>query len=293
MAQSRRRHSRFFLCGLCNVVSIAENTSHQENAREHYGHEEKEKFFVAVRESRNEDKHTVGRSTFESRLNLSSEDEESEESQEMNQSLPQGTVACDEEGMKIMGCIRKKICLNAGEDLENMNYKNEGDADVEKDSIDSCSDKVLPRTSHNVLAQRDSISRPVMLCKDKMTIDSQELNQVEKMENEKDKQKQGNSAPKSTESQILEQDPSLLLPTTKKLMGRSKQASKLPEIKINDTLMKPAWIEEQPTSPGNRWKRVVALKVKVKKGQRIHRDSATINEEYELMIENLKQYGVL
>ena len=55
-------------------------------------------------------------------------------------------------------------------------------------------------------------------------------------------------------------------------MGRSKQASKLPEIKINDTLMKPAWIEEQPTSPGNRWKRVVALKVKVKKGQRIHRE---------------------
>lgn len=290
------------------MVSIAENTSHQENAREHYGHEEKEKFFVAVREGRSEDKHTVGRSTSESRLNLSSEDEESEESQEMNQSLPQGTVACDEEGMKKMGCIRKKICLNAGEDLENMNCKNEGDADVEKDSIDNCSGKVLPRTSHNALAQRDSISRPDMLCKGKMTIDSQELNQLEKMENEKDKQKQGNSAPKnpkifpreifwesveSTECQILEQDPSLLLPTTKKLMGRSKQASKLPEIKINDTLIKPAWIEEQPTSPGNRWRRAVALKMKAKKGQRIHRDSATINEEYELMIENLKQYGVL
>ena len=83
-------------------------------------------------------------------------------------------------------------------------------------------------------------------------------------------------------------------PLTKHSMYSGKQASYKPESKTNDA----AWVEKEPGAtgtPANRWKRLASLKFKLNRidGKRMERDDATIHEEYEMMMENLKMYGVL
>lgn len=284
-SQSRRRPPRFFLCGICNIVSIAENTPSQENTSENNVHAAgKEKRFATVREAQNKDQSTLERNTSESELNLSSKDEQSAELQEPNriQSLTQKKAVLDGERMKKIESSRKKICWNAGEELENF----ERDIDAEKHTVDSSTDQVSSRTLQNGSDQGD------FSCTE---IDSPELHQDEECENETRSQPD-NSVPKDPKFFVRKHFLESVETTESELMAFApvaKQASNVPEIKINGNTVKPTWSEEEPVSPGSRWKRVIALKANANRGKRRQRDSATINEEYDMMMENLKQYGVL
>ncbi|KAJ7309267.1 hypothetical protein OS493_040306 [Desmophyllum pertusum] len=74
-----------------------------------------------------------------------------------------------------------------------------------------------------------------------------------------------------------------------------------PEIQINGAVAKPSWVEEDPARAtsgisSNRWKRLSALKFKVNRiqGKRVERrDTVVVSEEYEMMMANLKLYGVM
>ena len=294
-----RRHPRFFLCGICNIVSIAENLPNEGNGTKNKVPTEKEKRFVSVRDAQHEE----DRDTTESRWNLSSKDDESAELQKriQNQSLPQRTSSRNEE--KRFGKATGKMCWTASrEDIEHVDCDNEAGSNVEEDSVDSGFDPMSSRTTQYILEKGDltCIETP---CKDKMT------NDKDQWENEKDRRwHQGNSALKdptfvsrghifesfdSKESQTLENEPSSSEPVAKDITSCDKEVSNVPEIKLNGAELKHAWLEEKPTLPGSRWKRVVALKTNASRRKRRQRDSVTINEEYDLMIANLKQYGVL
>ena len=280
-----KRCPRYFLCGICNIVSIAENTGG--------GRRESENKPPSGREKRFERKFTTNQDTIESQLNLCSKEEASVESQEVNQNLipSKGTVLCHGTGMA-------KICWNADDDVENVD-------NVERESVKSGAEEMLSGISQNTVAQENS-EEP---CQGKVPTSSRQFCQDEDCANEtKRRGQQVNSMPKdqrifprehSLESSLPPENPTLdkeapsLETIAKDASGCGKKSSSVPEIKVNGTVVKPAWVEAESSTAVSRWKRTVALKVNANRRKRMQRDSITMNEEYELMIKNLKHYGVL
>ena len=281
-----KRRPRYFLCGICNIVSIAENSGRQS-----------ENDLPNGKGKRFKHKFTRNRDTIESQLDLSSKDETSVESQEVNQTqIPsEGTVLCD-------GRRMAKICWNADDDVGNVD-------NIERDSIDSAAEESLSGISQNTAVQGKSVLRNVEVpCQGKVPTNSRQFCQEDWDNETKRRGQQVNSMPKNqkifprehalepfvpTENPTLDKEASSLETIAKDASGCGKKSSSVPEIKINGTVVKPAWVGEESSSTVNRWKRTVALKVNAKRRKRMQRDSVTMNEEYELMIKNLKHYGVL
>lgn len=281
-----KRCPRYFLCGICNIVSIAENTGGGRKGSENKLPRGREKCF--------EHKFTTNQDTIESLSNLSSKDETSVESQELNQNLfpSKGTVFCHGAGMT-------KICWNADDDVGNLD-------NIQRDSIDSGAEEILLRISQNTVAQENS-EEPRQ---GKVSTSSRQFRQDEEdwVNETKRRGQQMNSMAKDqrifprehslesfvpTENPTLDKEASSLEIISKDASGCGKKSSSVPEIKINGTVVKPAYVEPETSSAVSRWKRTVALKVNANRRKRMQRDSITMNEEYELMIKNLKHYGVL
>ena len=276
-----KRCPRYFFCGICNIVSIAENTDG--------GRRESENKPPSGRENRFECKFTTNQDTIESQLHLSSKDEASVESREVNQNLipSKGLVLCHGTGMA-------KICWNADDDVENVD-------NVERESVDSGAEEMLSGISQNTVAQ-ENLEKP---CQGKVPTSSRQFRQDEDCANEtKGRGQQENSMPKdqrifprehSLESFLPPENPTIVKEASslETIAKDASGSSSVPEIKVNGTVVKPAWVEAESSTAVSRWKRTVALKVNANRRKRMQRDSITMNEEYELMIKNLKHYGVL
>ena len=96
-------------------------------------------------------------------------------------------------------------------------------------------------------------------------------------------------SPESTKSQPLTKETSFQEPAAK-----GTEASDKPILSINDSAARPAWVEvdEKTNLPGKRWRKALALRANGKRLKKT-RDFAAVYEEYDLMINNLKQFGVL
>lgn len=277
----KRRRQRFFLiCGSCNVVSIAENTPTKGKAGENNIHMEEEKSVIAVREDHNED-NCEQDDVEESFLDFVKEPKRAA-LQDVDKLQ---TVDRNDHGTGISQST-KKICRSSS-------YP------------DGYSNHAIGQT-WTQQSQDDIYSAETSL----------QLHEVDKCKKSKEaRTKQGKAASKrpnltrqrivgsiessQSQGQLLDQPE---VPHTTSLTENSprsdKQASNMPEIKIDSAVTQPASVEDEKTAKGpatGRWKRVAAIKWKLNRvqGKKMERDVAVANEEYEMMMENLTMYGVL
>jgi len=67
--QSRKKRPRFFLCGICNVVSIDENTANERNTTENTAQRDEEKRLSSTMASNKDTERSLHTDTSESSLN--------------------------------------------------------------------------------------------------------------------------------------------------------------------------------------------------------------------------------
>ena len=182
-----------------------------------------------------------------------------------------------------------KVCWNGG-----------GDNDHEKDHSWSSFDQLSLRTSRNDIKQGRSIFLKGTQREAKLASDSHQSVKGKK----NDHRLEVDSTPKSqkafqrqctmdssesTKSQPLTNETSFQEPA-----AEATEASDKPVLPINDSVAKPAWVavDEKTNVPGRRWRKALALRANGKRLKET-RDLAAVYEEYDLMIHNLKQFGVL
>lgn len=181
-----------------------------------------------------------------------------------------------------------KICWNTREDN-----------DHEKDRSDSSFNQLPQRTSRNDIKQESS-TFPKGSQSEGLASDSHQSVKGKKNDHrlevdstpksQKLYQRQYNlDSPESTKTQPLAKETAF-----QEHAAEGKEASDKPILSINDSAPKPAWVEvEQKTNlPGRRWRKALALRANGKRLKKT-RDFAAVYEEYDLMINNLKQFGVL
>ena len=287
----KSRRQRFFLiCGTCNVVSIAENTpiEGKTGGNNDAGLEE-EKGFTAVREAQKEEKCRPDHAE-KSRVDVSNDAIKSSDLDEL-QSLKKGMADDFGGGMGRYASTKKKVCWR--DDHDNVTDEVDGQS-----SIDSFPGQELSTPLQNDSEQNNHTSRKTSLklhgadepCKKNKEALMQRVNLTSP---------HLAADPSQSQAQLLDKNvPSSPLPLADDITLPGKKPFNTPEIKVNDAVVKPAWSENEAEvrrTPANRWKRLAPIKFKMNRtqGKRTERDAATVREEYEIMMENLKQYGVL
>ena len=263
------------------MVSIAENTPTKGQAGENSIHMEEEKSVIAVREDHNEDNYEQD-DVEESYLDFVKEPKRAA-LQDLDKL--QKVVDRNDHGTGITQST-KKICRSSSFHDGNSNH---------------AIGQTWTQQSQDHIASAET---------------SLQLHEVDKCKKSKEaRTKQGKAASKrpnltrqrivgsienlQSQGQLLEQPE---VPPTTSLTENSprsdKQASNMPKIKLDSAVAQPASVEDEKTAKGlttGRWKRVAAIKWKLNRvqGQKVERDAAVANEEYEMMMENLTMYGVL
>lgn len=296
----KSRRQRFFLiCGTCNVVSIAENIpiEGKKGLKNNTGLE-KEKSSIAVRDAQNNaDKGTPPDHAEKSWVDVSDDPIKSSANQDLDkfQSLKKG-MADDFSGRmgKYVNTRKKKVCWSDRDDHNNVTDEVDG-----QNSVDNLPGQERSNVSQNDFEQNSSPSRKTSLklhgadeCKNSAEALMQNVNLTAK-------RVAWSTDPSQSQAQLLDENvPSSPLPLADDSTLPGKTPSNKPEIKIDDAVVKPAWSEneaEVTSTPANRWKRLAPIKFKMNRiqGKRMERDTVTVREEYEMMMENLKLYGVL
>ena len=280
---SRRGCARFFLCGICNIVSIAENAS---------GHaEESGNNICTGKEKHFEDEYRTDQGTTSPRFHLSSNDEGNPELQglKQGQSLPQGTVFCTrKEFNKCVSTRKAKICWKDSKEISNMVDKYD---DVEKlDGAECGSVQTSTIIFPNVVEQGRLVFRTTTPCQRKMATDRQESREDEERVNNEKGGQQMNFMSEDQKIALKEQVLELFESTESNAIDKE---TSFPKPKAEDSVGCRAEVSNDIKTPGSRWKRAVAFKLNTKRNKKMQRDSVTMKEEYELMIKNLTQYGVL
>ena len=294
----KSRRQRFFLiCGTCNVVSIAENTSIEEKTgvQSSTGPKE-EKSSIAMRKGQNNGDKCTSDHEEKSSEEVSDDPIKSSANQELDklQSLKKGMA--DDFGGKMGRTVstKKKVCWSDRDDEDNVTNEVDGQS-----SVDRLPGQERSNVSQSNFAENSLPSRKTSLklhgaeeCKKSEEALMQRVNLTAKCV-------AWPVDPSQRHAQLLDENvpPSpLRLADNSTLPG--KNPSNTPEIKINDAVVKPAWSEseaEVTSTAANRWKLLAPIKFKMNRiqGKRTERDTATVREEYEMMMENLKLYGVL
>ncbi|KAJ7363698.1 hypothetical protein OS493_009861 [Desmophyllum pertusum] len=229
--------------------------------------------------------------------------------QDKLQSLSKGNVVRNGEGMDRSGSTKKTCWRGSSDDVDDQR------------NVDSCLEQAWSERQQSVFELNSFSSTEPPLCNGKRAIEDPQLHQVDAWKDSKEAPTydQGNSAPKqrpsltreqaigsveSSQSQaqlLVENEAPTLTSLTEDRTTGGKQACNAPEIQINGAVAKPGWVEEDPARAtsgisSNRWKRLSALKFKVNRiqGKRVERrDTVVVSEEYEMMMANLKLYGVM
>lgn len=283
----KSRRQRFFLiCGTCNIVSIAENTPNdgKTGVKNNTGLEEK-KGFTSVREALNDDDKCTPDHEEKSWVDVSNDSSKKSHLDDF-QSLKKG-MADDLVGkMGRYASTKKKVCWSDRDKHDTCKVHDQS-------SVDSFSGQERSNPSQSDFEQNKPPSRKASL----------KLHRADERTNSEEALMQRLNPTAKREAWLA--DPSQshenvasVLPLADNSTLPSKNPSNTPEIKINDAVVKPAWSGDEAevtTTPANRWKRLAPIKFKINRiqGKRRERDAAVVREEYEIMMENLKQYGVL
>lgn len=301
--QSRKKRPRFFLCGICNVVSIAENTVNERDTTEDTAQRDEEKRLSSTMARNKDTERSLHTDTSESSLNTKhsiSRDVEDTglKALAQTQSSSQMMVSRYGEEVETFRRAQGKICWNEClKKLENFDSNKDGKI-IDNDSSDR--GLILTKSSQKV-SEQEKINCEEISSKGEMASGPSEA-PVDGLENEKDNGRQKrDSSPKDLKAfvpvsghslELFESREANFAPDNENSTRGSHKKTTVPEIQTNGTESKHAWNEEEKPLPGSRWKRIVALRTNSGRGKKMQRDSATINEEYELIVSTLKEYGV-
>lgn len=281
--QSRKKRPRFFLCGICNVVSIAENTANERDTTEDTAQRDEEKRLSSTMARNKDTERSLHTDT----------------SLAQTQSSSQMMVSRYGEEVETFRRAEGKICRNEClKKLENFDSDKDGKI-IDKDSSDR---GLISSKSSQKVPEKENLNCEEISSKGEMASGPSEALPVDGLENEKDNGMQKrNSSPKDLKtfvpvsghtSESFESTETNFAPDNENSTRGSHEKTNVPEIQINGTESKHACHEEEKPLPGSRWKRIVALRTNSGRGKKMQRDSATINEEYELIVSTLKEYGV-
>ena len=301
--QSRKKRPRFFLCGICNVVSIAENTANERDTTEDTTQRDEEKRLSSTMARNKDTERSLHTDTSESSPNTKhfiSRDVEDTglKALAQTQSSSQMMVSRYGEEVETFRRAQGKICWNEClKKLENFDSRKDGKI-IDNDSSDR--GFILSKSSQTVSEQEKTNCEEIS-SKGEMASGPSEA-PVDGLENEKDNGRQKrDSSPKDLKTfvpvsghrlELFESTEANFAPDNENSSRGSHKKTNVPEIQINGTESKHAWHEEEKPLPGSRWKRIIALRTNSGRGKKMQRDSATINEEYELIVSTLKEYGV-
>ena len=301
--QSRKKRPRFFLCGICNVVSIDESRATERDTNENTAQKDEEKRLSSTMASNKDTERSLHTDTSQSSLNTKhsiSRDVEDTglKALAQTQSSSQMMVSRYGEEVETFRRAQGKICWNEClKKLENFDSNKDGKI-IDNDSSDR--GLILTKSSQKV-SEQEKINCEEISSKGEMASGPSEA-PVDGLENEKDNGRQKrDSSPKDLKTfvpvsghslELFESTEANFAPDNENSTRVSHKKTNVPEIQINGTESKHAWNEEEKPLPGSRWKRIVALRTNSGRGKKMQRDSATINEEYELIVSTLKEYGV-
>ena len=301
--QSRKKRPRFFLCGICNVVSIAENTANERDTTEDTAKRDEEKRLSSTMARKKDTERSLHTDTSESSLNTKhsiSRDVEDTGLKALAQTQSSSQMMESRYGEEVETFRRAqgKICWNEClKKLENFDSNKDGKI-IDNDSSDR--GFILSKSSQKV-SEQEKINCKETSSKGDMASGPSEA-PVDGLVNEKDNGRQKrDSSPKDLKTfvpvsghnlELFESTEANFAPDNENSTRGSHKKTNVPEIQINGTESKHAWHEEEKPLPGSRWKRIVALRTNSGRGKKMQRDSATINEEYELIVSTLKEYGV-
>lgn len=294
-----RRQKFFLICGTCNVVSIAENKpiEGKTGVKNNIGLEE-EKRFIAVREAQNNGDKCIPHHVEKSWVDVSKDPIKSSEFQDVDkfQSLQKEKANDIGKGIRRYESTTKKVCWSDRDDHDDDSDEVDGQS-----SVHSFPGQEWSKLPQNVHEQNNPSTKETSLKLHGADESTCKNNEEARMQhaNLTAKRVAWAADPSQSQAQLLgENTPSSPLPLTENSTHAGKKPSNTPEIKINDALVKPAWSENETratSTSANRWKRLAPLKFKMNRiqGRRMERDAAIVHEEYEIMMENLKLYGVL
>ena len=275
----KRRRQRFFLiCGTCNVVSIAEHTSIEENTGFRNSTDlERETSTTAVHEAQK----NGYRYTPDHVIDVSDDPIKTPANQGLDkfQSVKKG-MADDFGGrMGRYASTKKKVCWSDNGEQDNVTFEVHGQS-----SVDSFPGQELSNLQQNNFEKNNPPSRKTSL----------KLHGAECMNNEEGlmqrvslttKRLAWSADPSQSQAQLLDETvPSSPLPLADNSSLPGKNPSNTPKTKINDAVVKPAWSEseaEVTSTPVNRWKLLAPIRFKMNRiqGKRMERDTATVREE--------------
>lgn len=301
--QSRKKRPRFFLCGICNVVSIDENTANKRDTIENTAQRDGEKHLSSTMASNKDTERSLHTHTSEFSLNTKhsiSRDAEDTGLKALTQTQGSSQMMVSRYGEEVEtfrraeGKICWKECLKK---LENFERYKDGKI-IDKDSSDR---GLISSKSSQKVSEQENLNCEEISSKGEMASGPSDA-PVDGLENEKDNERQKrNPSPKDLKTFVtasghnlesFESTEANFAPDNENSTRGSHKKTNVPEIQINSTEFKHAWHEEEKPLPGRRWKRIVALRTNSGRGKKMQRDSATINEEYELIVSTLKEYGV-
>lgn len=301
--QSRKKRPRFFLCGICNVVSIDENTANKRDTTENTAQRDGEKHLSSTMASNKDTERSLHTHTSEFSLNTKhsiSRDAEDTGLKVLTQTQGSSQMMVSRYGEEVEtfrraeGKICWKECLKK---LENFDRYKDGKI-IDKDSSDR---GLISSKSSQKVSEQENLNCEEISSKGEMASGPSDV-PVDGLENEKDNERQKrNPSPKDLKTFVtasghnlesFESTEANFAPDNENSTRGSHKKTNVPETQINGTEFKHAWREEEKPLPGSRWKRIVALRTNSGRGKKMQRDSATINEEYELIVSTLKEYGV-
>ena len=294
----KSRRQRFFLiCGTCNVVSIAENTSIEgKTGVQNSTSLKEEKSSNALRKAQNNGDKCTPDNMEKSWVDVSDDPINSSAGQDLEefQSLKKGMADDFDEKMGRSASTKKKVCWSDMDEEDNITDEVGGQSSVDSHPGQEQSNVPQANFEQNSLPFRKT---------------SLQLNGTDECKNSEEpvmqcvnltaKRVAWSADPSPSHVQVLDENvPPASLPLADNSTLPGKNPSNTLEIKINDAVVKPAWSEneaEVTSTPANRWKLLAPIKFKMNRiqGKRMERDTATVREEYEMMMENLKLYGVL
>ena len=294
----KSRRQRFFLiCGTCNVVSIAESTSTEgkTGVQDSTGPKE-EKSSIAMHKGQINGDKSIPDHVETSWEDVSDDPIKSSANQDLDkfQSLKKGMA--DDFGGKMgrYASTKKRVCWNDRDDEDNVTDK------VDRlSSEDSLPREGRSNVPQNSFEQNSLPSRKTSLKLHGADEGKKSEEALMQRVNLTAKCAAWSADPSQSQAQLLAENvPPSPSPLADDSTLPGKSPSNPPEIKINDAVVKPAWCEreaEVTSTAVNRWKLLAPIKFKMNRiqGKRMERDNATVREEYEIMMENLKLYGVL
>lgn len=293
-----RRQKFFLICGTCNVVSIAENTSIEgKTGEQNCTGLKEEKSSIAMRKAQNNGDTCTADHAEKSWVHESDDPIKSSANQDPDKFLSSKKGMPDDFDGKMgrYASTKKKVCWSDSDEEDNVTDEVDGQS-----SEDSLPGQERSNVPQNNLEQNSLPTRKTSLqlngtdeCKNSEEALMQRVNLTAK-------RVAWSADPSPSQAEALDENvaPSPLPLADNNSMLPGKTPTNNPENKINDAVVKPGWSEseaEVTSTAANRWKLLAPIKFKMNRIQskRMERDTATVREEYEMMMENLKLYGVL